>query len=427
MKSTVVALVLFALLACGGPFGPAHLSADDPPADVSTIKSLSPDQARKLVAGYSMAEVEIVIKGRGVFKSDLVLPLNGLERLDAETAKVLATFGGEVLSLGGLQALDAATAGALAQFQGDIFLHGLTRLDAATAAALAQCKGDYLLLPGLETLDAATARSLVGFGRGYLYLEGLETLDAETAAVLAAFTGHGIHLGLTRIDAPLAKTLSTGKFPELYLGGPARLAPDIARTLATFKGQALALKGLATLDAETAAALAEFKGSMLHLAGLTALDAASATALARFHDTLVLSGLAEIDAGAAKALAECRGPSFYIHGLTRLDAATAKALAGSQKWTGQLPNVTVLDAPDSVDVAKALATRKGQLLLENLRKVSPRTLTALLAKRDVTIPAIDRLEFIAEPDGGASEDFVIPEWLVERERLSGAKEAANPD
>jgi hypothetical protein len=116
MKPAFVSFGFCVLLACGGPFGPAQLPADDLPADVSTIKSISPDQARRLVAGYRMAEVEIPIKGRGVFKSDLVLPLNGLERLDAETAKPLTAFAGEVISLGGLQTLDAATARELAQF-----------------------------------------------------------------------------------------------------------------------------------------------------------------------------------------------------------------------------------------------------------------------------------------------------------------------
>jgi hypothetical protein len=53
--------------------------------------------------------------------------------------------------------------------------------------------------------------------------------------------------------------------------------------------------------------------------------------------------------------------------------------------------------------------------LPNLRKISPKTLAALIANEDVEIPLIETLELIQEPDGSVTEDFIIPKWLEERQ------------
>jgi hypothetical protein len=71
-----------------------------------------------------------------------------------------------------------------------------------------------------------------------------------------------------------------------------------------------------------------------------------------------------------------------------------------------------------VAIAKALATRKGPLSLPNLKKISPKTLSALIEKEDIDIPLIETLELIPEPDGSATDDFIIPEWLEERQSQS---------
>ena len=131
---------------------------------------------------------------------------------------------------------------------------------------------------------------------------------------------------------------------------------------------------------------------------------------------LPLNGLRSLDAATAKALAEFKGQLLFLNGLTTLDATTAKALAATEKWNGDLAAVTALDSPDSVAVAKALAARKGPLSLPNLKKISPKTLSALIEKEDVEIPLIETLELIQEPDGSPTEDFVIPERLEKRQR-----------
>jgi hypothetical protein len=85
-----------------------------------------------------------------------------------------------------------------------------------------------------------------------------------------------------------------------------------------------------------------------------------------------------------------------------------------------LPSITAFKSPDSVAIAKALSSRKRPLSLPNLKKVSPKTLSALIEKRDVEIPLIETLELIPEPDGSTTEDFVIPEWLEERQKQQRA-------
>ena len=278
--------------------------------------------------------------------------------------------------LTGLATLDAETARALADFKGtDLWLDGLTTLDTETAKALADFKGDQLQLYGLTTLDAETAKALAKFKGDRLQLYGLTTLDADTAKALAEFAGV---LGLREhvLQAFLAKN---------------PLTPDTALAWAkSMDGNLSVVTALGSAD--TAKALADFKGNWLRLNGLTTLDADTAKALADFKGRLSLAGL------------------------TALDADMARALAAAEKWDGWLRQITALDSPDSVAIAHALATRKGPLSLPNLKKISPKALAALLKKKDVDIPLIETLELIQEPDGSVTEEFIVPEWLSERER-----------
>ena len=171
-----------------------------------------------------------------------------------------------------------------------------------------------------------------------------------------------------------------------------RLTPEQATALAGSKGKALSFDGLTTLDAATATALAEFKGLYLCLNCLTTLDAATAKALAEFEGFLELNGV------------------------TKLDVDIAKALAGSPAWNGNLSSIVAFESPDSVEIAAALATKKGPLSLPNLAKISPKTLTALIEKEDVEIPLIETLELIQEPDGSPTDDFMIPKEFQTRQK-----------
>ncbi|MCE2726554.1 MAG: hypothetical protein LW698_07210 [Planctomycetaceae bacterium] len=102
--------------------------------------------------------------------------------------------------------------------------------------------------------------------------------------------------------------------------------------------------------------------------------------------------------------------------LAVLAPEVAAALAAVKRWDGQLPGVTAFERPDSVAVATALAKRIGPLALPNLKKISPKTLSALIAKEDVVIPLIETLELIPAPDGSATDDFVIPKEFQQRQQ-----------
>lgn len=125
-----------------------------------------------------------------------------------------------------------------------------------------------------------------------------------------------------------------------------------------------------------------------------------------------------LDASALRALSGFKGQGKIHVGdaLQALSLEAAEVFASSEAFDGRLGGLRVFGAADSAAIAKALATRKGPLSLPNLEKISPKTLTALIEKRDVEIPLIETLELIPEPDGSPTEDFVIPDWLNERKR-----------
>jgi len=93
-------------------------------------------------------------------------------------------------------------------------------------------------------------------------------------------------------------------------------------------------------------------------------------------------------------------------------------------FRGDLSHITALDSADAVAIAQAFAARKGLLSLRNLKKISPKTLTALIEKHDVGIPLIETLELIQEPDGSPTEDFIMPEWLEVRQQQQREARAA---
>jgi hypothetical protein len=182
------------------------------------------------------------------------------------------------------------------------------------------------------------------------------------------------------------------------------------KAIAEFKASHLFLNGLSTLDAGNAKVLAEFKGSDLYLRGLTAFDAEAVKALMRSKAwSPSAAHLTTLDVDTVEALAANQKWDGALHGLTTLTIDIAKVIAPCTRWDGRLPGITAFEAPDSFAVAEAIATRKRPLSLPNLKRISPKTLTTLIQKRDVEIPLIETLELIPEPDGSSTEDFVIPD------------------
>lgn len=255
----------------------------------------------------------------------------------------------------------------------------------------------------ITALTPRQARELAGLKTRSLVLDGVTDLDADTAAAIAAFPGVALHLnGLRSLDPNTAAALATFPGLRLQLDGLKELDTETAAALARFVGASLHLDGLERLDADAATALAACPCLRLHvgrIAGRTALDMPDAPALVRLHAT---------------ALATTDGRVAFPK-LAKLSPGAAAAVVAIDSWDGNLPGITAFEAVDSVAVAAALATRKGRLSLPNLKKISPKTLSALIEKEDVQIPRIDMLELIPEPDGSPTDDFVVPERFQERQ------------
>jgi beta-lactamase regulating signal transducer with metallopeptidase domain len=417
--------------------------------DAATAKSLASGKINSLeLAGLSTLDAAAATALVNGSISNLILA--GLTTLDTETAAALANGKIENINLSGLSALDATAIEELAKCTGRVHTSSPESNSAIKAARwrLAARKTPAKLPSDTNTIESLTpeqARVLVQnalleelvrrnpdererariFNHketmdlyeswSILRLNGLTTLDAETAKVLAAFKGILDLDGLPAIDPEAARLLAGGNCKWLRLHGLKTLSPETARELvkSRLEGHAISLPQLDTLDVATAKVIATYDGQELILRGLVAIDVDVAKALAEYRGRLHL-GLTTLDAETVEALA----PAGYreklsLDGLATLDADTAKALA-QYKGSLVLRGLTTLDAPESVAIAKALATRKGPLALPNLKKISPKTLSALIEKEDIDIPLIETLELIPEPDGSPTEDFVIPERFQKR-------------
>ena len=173
---------------------------------IAAIKSLTPEQARELVAKRTDA-VALIATGkaalafaRGGVSLRGALMLTSLESLDAETAAVLADYDEGPLFLDGLSTLSPEVARALKDFKGGpgsyasfggcLSLAGLQTLSPAAAAELAAFPGEALFL-GVRELSEAAFRSLIKFRRR-LYLPRLAGIPAGAAESMADYRGPGL-------------------------------------------------------------------------------------------------------------------------------------------------------------------------------------------------------------------------------------------
>lgn len=235
-------------------------------------------------------------------------------------------------------------------------------LSPAEAAALVEtCPGRSLnLLPPNHPQWAFTPG---------LPLDRLQTLELDTARVLARCNRFPLVTfdGLKTLDARVASRLASGN-AGLSLRGLTRLDLPVATALARFDRQTLSLGDLSVLDAEAARALGEFKGTYCH-AGIAAA-----------------AGVPEIFAALGDRIG-CLTETVCAQ--TPLTLAIARAIGDRPRQVGgSLPALTTFAGPDAVVIAAALARRQGLLALPNLKRVSPRTLSALLAKEDVDATGI---------------------------------------
>jgi len=365
------------------------------------------------------------------------LRLDSLRSLSPEAAEAFAASTITYLELSGLETLSAGTARALARskaFSGS--LPNLTTLSADAAAALGTFAGNKsgggkLNLFGLTTLDAEAARGLAAF-RGNLELDGLTEIDPETAAALATYDGPKLSLaGLKTLSAETAAELAKAKSWNGGLSSLRSLSDEAAAALAGFEGKGLGISGPPLSD-RAVQALAGFRGASLYLF-VPRLSDESVRALAAFKgDSLSLAGLVEPPAGLAALLPEfaCKNLSlhpweYYLGSrqpVTPADARLVAAYAGRLRKTCVLPGIEGFETPRAIEIARILAASPGSLSIPNLRRVSPRTLSALIERDNVELPPIEFIELILEPDGSFNDDFVIPENFPAR----GRREVTRP-
>jgi hypothetical protein len=216
-----------------------------------------------------------------------------------------------------------------------------------------------------------------------------------------------------RLTAADATKLATADH-DLCLFGGSELTADVVARLAPHRHR-LTIVGPCAIDDAAARGLAGHAGPV----SVQGIAVESPELARKLLDDPVRGGMNGAAAMSAEVAAlACAHPNWTgdFSGLKTLSPGVAEALVAAKKWDGRLPGVTAFTAADSVEVAKALAKRTGPLALPNLKKISPKTLSALIEKADVDIPLVETLELIPEPDGSPTDDFVVPEGFQARQK-----------
>ena len=102
--------------------------------------------------------------------------------------------------------------------------------------------------------------------------------------------------------------------------------------------------------------------------------------------------------------------------MTTADARLLAAYAPRLGKTCVLPGITGFETPEAVPIPTILAASPGTFPIPNLGRISSRTLTALIRTGNIELPPIEVIELIAEPDGGFTDDFVVPKEFPTRKR-----------
>ena len=129
--------------------------------DIKVAKALAPLQSDLYIWCLASMNASVARELSDIQSREIVL--NGLRKIDKETAEGLGDFLVDKLYLWGLKTIDKDMAHGLAKFQGEnLDLRGLTTIDAGVAQELAKFRGNKLQLTGLKSIDAKTRAILKG-------------------------------------------------------------------------------------------------------------------------------------------------------------------------------------------------------------------------------------------------------------------------
>lgn len=145
---------------------------------------------------------------------------DSLEELSIEQAQRIASLrSGTPIYLNSLKTLSPEVAQALGNEHTALALNGLKKLEVETAKALLPCEKRNLFLNGLESISVELVDALDG-RHDFLGLNGLTTISDDVAKALQCHRGSGLSLkGLREISVEAATCLFYSDFASLSLIG----------------------------------------------------------------------------------------------------------------------------------------------------------------------------------------------------------------
>lgn len=286
--------------------------------------------------------------------------LDGLTSLTPDLAKALASGG--ALSLEGVKKLDKDTAKELSRHKCRLLLNGIERASDAAIEALAETEAE-LSLDSLADISDAALEKLIRF-RGKTLSLGLKQLGENQARILELY--HGDYLGLdalSEITASSAESLARLQC-RLSLGGIHELSDAAAKHLSTFKGSLVLSGRLNFSKAATASLRLTWR---LFFSGWIDLPE---HAYETIHSDSLINK--EFVNGWLMESASSRNPVLPGRVIT---AAAAEALARSSNTV----MMHLQDLPDKI--AEILSKHQGYLHLSTERQLSKSALSSLACRK----------------------------------------------
>lgn len=445
MNRKILAAALLGTVLHGAAVASPPVAADLATLTVEDARTLAADPyGRVSLPRLTTLSVEAATE---LAKTNSRLELPGLGSIEDDVAAALAKHTGQ-LFLDGLRTLSPAAAGSLAQNHGHLSLNGIESLPDDVAKVLLghvrqDFSGELLSLDGLPTISVTAAQTLSS-RRSPISLRGLSSLTPEAAAVLAeARAWDGTLPAFTTITADVAAALSKRQ-QSVSLPGLTSLPPDVAEALkgklrvtgahltslpvetlevlAASNALPASLVRLTVLSEEQAKILATAGSwrAFLDLSGLRAISPEVARALMKREGWVALNGLLAIPDDVVKALVEEKNyhfePRVFLDGLTEISDESAAILAKWPKWSGRFPSLNAISAPAAAaigaapawdgnlpalkmlaaEAAAGLALTRGDLRLDGLTDLSPKTAEQLAAHRGGLL-SLDGLKTLSEP------------------------------
>jgi hypothetical protein len=394
---------LVLLILCVGSFAGAAVAQVDPREQWCSYR---------IPAGFVYEGESLTLEqARALPPPRAVLTLLNVKEIAPEVAGIIVnphmqTF----LTLPAVHMVDVATAEALSRHRGHLRLWGIETLAPDVAEALTKSPGQSLELTGVSDISPEVAHALADGKRGKVVV-GLTSLSPEIAEILAKFRGS---LWFPRLETlSLDAAAALGKHRRTLDLGPAHITPDVAEVLLRHDAR-IGLTGVKRLDPGVGDILARHKSEVVlfldeiesaslarklfsepnrdaSVENLRTMSPEIAAEYAR-HNPGYLKCLDTLSAEAARELAK-GDLAITLPAVTKLSPELATALTTRTRPV-YLSGIKVLEGPEAVPVAEALASTPAPIWMTSLERVSAAALTALRRKDTITLPPDDKLTIV---------------------------------